>query len=170
METIEAIYSRHSSRSFTDEPVTDWEISLLLKAAQCAPVGHGEYDSLQITVITDREVLVEINEKTRFSSASSPIYNVPLLILVSAKPSALARNMHIASAACVVENMLIAAADMRLQSVFLWGFVERLKNCPELVERLGIETGRLPVCGAGIGHAVDGLERKAPHRIDVSYV
>jgi nitroreductase len=170
LETIEAIYARHSSRAFTDEPVTDWQISLLLKAAQCAPVGHGEYASMELTVVTDREVLIEINERTRFKSATSPIYNAPVLIIVSAQPSPLAKNIHIASAACVAENMLVAAADMHLQSIFLWGAIERLRDCPELVERLGINPGRIPVCAVGIGHAVDNLDRHASHRIDVNYV
>lgn len=39
METLEAIHTRRSVRSFTDEPVSDEDLQIIIKAAAAAPCG-----------------------------------------------------------------------------------------------------------------------------------
>ena len=53
MTMIETICSRKSIRSYTGENITAAELDVILKAANAAPVGMGQFDSLHLTVITN---------------------------------------------------------------------------------------------------------------------
>lgn len=46
---IETICSRKSVRSYTGENITAAELDVILKAANAAPVGMGQFDSLHLT-------------------------------------------------------------------------------------------------------------------------
>ena len=54
MNTMEAICSRKSVRSYTGENITQAELEQLLKAAYAAPVGMKAYDTLILTVVTNQ--------------------------------------------------------------------------------------------------------------------
>ena len=54
MNAMDNLFARRSIRSFTGEPLERETIDHLLKAAYAAPVGMGRYDSLHITVVTNR--------------------------------------------------------------------------------------------------------------------
>ena len=55
MDTFDNLFSRRSIRKYNGESITDSELQLILKAAYSAPVGRALFDTLNITVITDRD-------------------------------------------------------------------------------------------------------------------
>jgi nitroreductase len=59
MDAIEAIMTTRAIRRFTDEPVTDEEIAICLRAAQQAPSG-GNVQPQQYVVVTDPEVKARV--------------------------------------------------------------------------------------------------------------
>jgi nitroreductase len=59
MDAIEALMTTRAIRRFTDEPVTDDEILVCLRAAQQAPSG-GNVQPQQYVVVTDLEVKAAI--------------------------------------------------------------------------------------------------------------
>jgi nitroreductase len=59
MDAIEALMTTRAIRRFTDEPVTDDEILVCLRAAQQAPSG-GNVQPQQYVVVTDPEVKAAI--------------------------------------------------------------------------------------------------------------
>ena len=61
MNTMETLTSRRSIRSYTGEQISSEELSLLLKAANAAPVGMGQYNSVHLTVIQNGELLQKID-------------------------------------------------------------------------------------------------------------
>ena len=64
MNTMETICKRKSVRNYTGENITNEELSTILKAANASPVGMGQFDSLHLTVITNKELLNKIEKVT----------------------------------------------------------------------------------------------------------
>lgn len=156
MDFFKTIYSRQTIRDFDDgqTPLPE-DITMILRSAMAAPVGRSRYEDLHLTVITDKEWLKEMSDVVNAIQPSSrpnyPFYKAPTLILISSK---LAENPAIeyANAGCVVENMALAARALDLGSVILWSFVEHLKNSPELLAKLDLPKGAVPIIGLGIGY------------------
>ena len=70
MQTFNTICSWRSIRKYTGEPMTEKEMDGILEAAYAAPIEMGAYDSLILTVITNRELLDEIDRNgARFLNA-----------------------------------------------------------------------------------------------------
>ena len=58
---METLARRKSIRSFTGEQLSSEELSLLLKAANAAPVGMAQYDGVHLTIIQNAELLKKID-------------------------------------------------------------------------------------------------------------
>ncbi|NTU88418.1 MAG: nitroreductase [Actinobacteria bacterium] len=156
METLQAISKRHSTRDFKNDQIAGEDLDLILKAANCAPVGMGAYDSMHLTVIQNPELLAEIAGTSQGGPHSKgPFYGAPTVVLVSGKLNARFENIQFANAACIVENILIAAADLDIQSVYLWGFIPNLLTRPELLEKLALPDGFTPLSAAALGYAAE---------------
>ena len=56
MNTMETICQKKSVRNYTGENITNEELSTTLKAANASPVGMEQFDSLHLTVITNKEL------------------------------------------------------------------------------------------------------------------
>ncbi len=152
METLDAIKARHSTRNFNGKPVSDEQIVKILEAADAAPIGMGKNDTLQITVIKDPDLINEF----RNAGDRDFSYGAPVLILVSTKDDEQFASLNIANASCVIENMLIEATDLDLQSIYLWGFWHfGLPKMPELQAKLNLPEGFSPMASAAIGYADD---------------
>ena len=52
MDALTNIYSRISTRDFSNTPVAEEDIRAIMHAGMAAPVGRGLYDTLHITLIT----------------------------------------------------------------------------------------------------------------------
>ena len=84
-------------------------------------------------------------------------------------PSILSHEMECINAGIVVENMVLAATDMEIDSVILGGAPAIVSQYPDLMKRLGIPEGFSPVLGALFGYAVEEAPAKA-HTISVNRV
>ncbi|MCD7842939.1 MAG: nitroreductase family protein, partial [Lachnospiraceae bacterium] len=88
MDTLNTIFSRKSIRTYTGEPVSPEQEALILKAANAAPVGMGQYDTVHLTIIKNKELLSEIDSTAAALMKrpdSHPLYGTPELIVVSVK-------------------------------------------------------------------------------------
>ena len=68
--------------------------------------------------------------------------------------------MMLASAACVVENMHLAATGLGLGSVYL-GSIQAVNNSLEVLYRLRLRDGFWPVLALAVGEARDPAEKRA---------
>ena len=59
MNTFDNLFSRKSVRTYNGENITQEELSLILKAAYASPVGRALFDTLNVTVISNRDFLNE---------------------------------------------------------------------------------------------------------------
>lgn len=174
METMEAIARRRSVRSFEPRQVPEDVLDRILWAGMRAPVGQGCYDSLHLTVVRDRGLLVRIADASsdmvqRMTGSRKDMdFGAGTVIIVSSKPAVLP-GLEYANAACVLENMVLAATDLGVDSL-LWGAAaQAVGHDAGLRSDLGIPEGSDPILCASFGYA-DSEGSPAEHRIPATMV
>lgn len=173
METMQTMLTRKSTREFKTKQISDEDLSKILLAGAISPVARRKYAECRLTVVQSKEVLRVLGEKTAknpLHPGANPFYSAPTLIFVSTMddPS----NMNIASASCIIENMHLAATDLNLGSVLLYGMINDIKNKPDLLNIIEIPHGFTPICALAVGYPVVHLSlREAPvNQIVVNFV
>lgn len=176
MNTLEAIYSRRSIRNFNGEAITDTELAEILKAAYAAPVGRAMYDTLALTVVSDKGLLAKWEKQMADAVGNPdmhPFYGAPTVILVSSViPSPEAGNVNYSNAATLVQNMALAATELGVGACHIWGAVRALDAESELVRELKVPDGMVPCCAIALGYFDGGYELRevAENRIKTEYV
>lgn len=174
METIKTISLRKSVRSYKSKQIPEKALDMIIKSGFKAPAASGKYDSLHITVVQNPEILKQIAE-----AASDVVYQMihirknmdfgaPTLILISSTP-AMMPGIEYANAACVLENMVLAAADQEIDSIIWGGAAAAVKQNAILEERLQIPAGYKPVLCASFGYAKE-YEAPKEHTIAINKV
>ncbi|MEA4969815.1 MAG: nitroreductase family protein [Candidatus Pelethousia sp.] len=157
METMKAIAKRKSTRAFAPEKaVAKADLDAILAAGCAAPVGAGDYPSLHLTVVQNPQSLNRINKAVQaaFNIDRDVLYGAPILVLVSSSEPKVP-NIQYANVGCIMENMLLAATDLGVDSVYLWSAANVIAKIPELQKELGIPEGFTPISGAALGYAVE---------------
>lgn len=167
MNTMETICSRKSVRSYTGESITAEELSTILKAANASPVGMGQFDNLHLTVITNKELLGKIEKVTAAMFGKPemhPLYNAPMLVLVSSKePAPMMENVVYSNSAIMVHNMALAATELGVGSCYIWGAVAAASHNPEILSELKLPEGFIPCCAICLGKTEETYElREVP--------
>ncbi len=155
MNTFEAICSRKSVRNYTGEGVSSEELDKILKAADAAPIEMGQYESMHLTVITNKELLDEIDgagAKMFGKPNIHPLYGAPVFILVSTKSQAeTIGNVAYSNAAIVVQNMALQATELGIGACHIWGVVAAINSSPDIISKLNLPEGFIPCCGIILG-------------------
>ena len=113
MDAIDALMTRRSIRSFTEQPVEPTAIRTLLKAAMAAPTARG-LQPWHFVVITDRALLDAIPE---FSPNASMVKQAPLAILLCGDPSSPEYGEYwVQDCSAAMENLLLAARALNIGS------------------------------------------------------
>lgn len=176
MNTLEAIYSRKSIRNFSGASLTEDELNEILKAAYAAPVGRAMYDTLSMTVVSNKELLAKWEQHMATVTGNPdmhPFYGAPTVILVSSvmTPEQMS-NIYYSNAATVVQNMALAATELGVGACHIWGAVGVLSGNEELVKELKVPEGMAPCCAIALGHFDGAYEQReiALDRIKTEYV
>jgi len=115
--TIETIYARRSIRQYKEQPVEKEKIELLLKAAMAAPSAMN-IKPWEFVVVTDQDTLDDIRSSLMFGN-----HNAPAAIVVSGNTSffkhPMASRFWVQDCSAATENILIAAVDLGLGTVWL---------------------------------------------------
>ncbi|MCE5202509.1 MAG: nitroreductase family protein [Synergistaceae bacterium] len=161
MDAIQAMISRRSVRSYSIKPVEQEKIDVLLKAANNAP----KTGDLHITVIENRDLLSDINNKTLIAMKNSgndflvgranlpgyqPLYGAPLLLLFSVRD----KNPfgQAATASCAATNAANAATALGLGSCYVVSPISTICNDKTIKDRLNIPEAFIPTCGLITGY------------------
>jgi nitroreductase len=178
METLKALEIRKSVRNYTEQPVEQEKLERILWAGNRAPLGGA----FHMTVIRDKALLAEIDEAALTAMKNSdnefargraalpgyrPLYNAPILILLSAEEPA--RGM---SSVCnAVTAMTFAAADIGLGSCFVVSPIQVLGENGPFYARLQFPAGYKPLVGMLLGYAgEEKFGRPRPAVDNVNYV
>lgn len=174
METLEAIARRKSVRDFDpDRQVPEEALETILKAACSAPVGHGEYKALHLTVVQDADMLDTIRE-TAVNCFRDPIldiyYGAPMVIIISSNHGSVP-ELDMANAGTIAQNMMLAATDLGVDSVYIWGTVLAFRSEPDLADDVDLPDGFEPIASVAFGYSKNpGNEQQTPHTIKINRV
>ncbi len=176
MQTQDAIFARKSVRGYASVPVEEEKLDLILKAGNYAPI----FGNIHMSVITDKELLDEINEAGRQAALASGnefmiqrvsipgyklTYGAPVLIVLSA-PEGEYGDVNCALAA---ENIILSATDLGLGTCYLAGFLAAFSYKPCLLEKILLPEGHKPVCGVIAGYEggdpIPGVPRQTSDNI-----
>lgn len=159
---MEVISKRQSCRAYTGEQITKEELSVILKAANSAPVAMGKYDDVRLIVIQNSTLLSKLDTATADmigDPSLHPIYGAPTLILVVGKNVDDSMNAaYYASTACIIENMMIAATGLGLGSVYNMAASTALNLNKELCVEAKIPEGFSPLGSVVIGKPAQPLQ------------
>lgn len=172
METMKAIKTRSSVREYQDKQITDEQLKTLLIAANAAPIAMANFESMHFTVIQASGFLQRINESMlRQIDAPEgyvPTAGAPTLILVSSKDPDFAEN----NTSCVIQNILLAATDMGLGSLYLDTIVMAMRDDHGIMDELDLPIGFRPIAAAAVGYPkTELIEREINlNKISTSYI
>ena len=172
MNTFDAIKARHSSRGFTEKQISDADLEAILFAGGQAAVGGADFKSLKLYAVQDPELLKAIDESSaKLRPGSHPLYGAPTLVVLASKQSIL-EKIEFTNAGCVIQNMMVAAADLGVDSIYLWMSMFGINNDPELIRRLGFPEGFTCVGTMALGYEAKEFPKiKADEqRIEVTYI
>ncbi|MDR2160669.1 MAG: nitroreductase family protein [Desulfovibrio sp.] len=115
MDTLTAIHTRRSVRSYTPEPVSEEEIQTLLEAAMTAP-SAGNAQPWTFLVITDPGLLARTPSVNPYAGMAA---KAPLAILVCGDLTAEKYpGFWVQDCSAAIQNLLLAARSIGLGSVW----------------------------------------------------
>ena len=166
MDTLQAIHTRRSIRTYIDQPVPDELIQKLLAATMQAPSACNQ-QPWQFIVIDDRAILTKI---PTFMPNAAMVANAPLAILVCGD-----LHMHVEKSegywvldcAAAVENMLLAAHALGLGAVWC-GVYPRDKRMDDLRQLVGLPKNVIAHSLVVLGYAAEQVpaeDRYRPERV-----
>lgn len=160
MELMKAMAMRKSTRNYKSKQIDDESLNIILNAGCAAPVGRGAYDTVHLTVIQNPDLLNRIAKTTvdLFKRPNfNPLYGAPTLVVISGKPNDTFPNGEIANGACINENMALAATNIGIGSVYLWGILSAFNADKELLKALNLPDGFIPVSSIALGYPTEPL-------------
>lgn len=164
MDCLDALFGRRSIRRYTDAPVTDADLDVLLRAAMAAP-SAGNQQPWRFVVVRDAQRRKELSEATPYASM---LVDAPVALVVCGDTR---EEKHpgywVQDCSAAIENLLIAANATGLGAV--WIGAHPVEDRVENIRRIcGVPEGIVPMSMVAIGHPVEG---KPPgERFEPSYV
>jgi nitroreductase len=154
---IEPILARRSIRKYTDEPVGEDQIHMLLDAAMAAPSGKN-IKPWHFVVVTERSMLDALADSAPYWKM---LHEAPLAIIVCGAPSE-SRKYWDQDSFAATENILIAATMMGLGSVWLGCHpnddrISAVRNLTAVPEEI------VPVAVLAIGHPDEHREARTQY-------
>jgi nitroreductase len=134
METITCIHARRSIRRFTNDPIQDEDVNIILSAAFSAPSAHNLHPCEYI-VLRDRDNLVTLASKLTYGRS----LNEAACAICVVGDTNRQDNWEFINqdAAAATQNMALAAVDCGLSSVWI-GCTPSNENSHELSEVLNL--------------------------------
>ena len=163
MEFMDIIRARRSTRAYAEGQIAKEELDLIVEAGRTAPIAGADYSMSHMTVVQDTALLAEIREAGALTRKDGtkfdPTYGAPTIIFLSATgPSS--DQIEYCNVACAIENMALAATSLGLGSVYLWGFLKKLRKRPDVIARLGLPDGYAVLSAFAVGRPAKPI---APH-------
>lgn len=177
MDLMEAICSRKTCRGYLKKEVEAEKLQMVLEAAMAAPAAMGAYDRMHFTVLQDEALIERISVEAAEAVGrpdARPLYHAPVVIFVSCKKEedgSIGASSYL-NAACVVQNILLAATSLNLGSTYIRGCLQYVCSRPELLEALEIPEGMIPLSAALVGYCQEPIARRSipPDRVAVNHV
>ena len=150
---ISNIMTRTSIRSFTDEPLTDSQIEILLRAGMAAPSAVNK-QPWKFVVVKNKPLLQQIADSLPNTRLSSAVCAIVVCGDMTKTLDGVARDFWIHDCSAATENILLAAHALELGAVWAGIFpnpdrVDKLRGLIDLPET------QIPLCVIAIGHPAE---------------
>lgn len=146
---IDSIFKRRSIRKYIEKEVENEKLVLLLKAAMAAPTAANR-QPWEFIVVNNREKLNELRSTLREGQ-----YNAPVAIVVCGNMNLAFSNkdkeIWTQDCSAAIENMLIAAVELGLGSVWI-GLYPTLSKCKPVCKVLNIPDHVIPMSVVYFGY------------------
>lgn len=124
------ILVRQAVRKFKQDKIDEAAIKHMIQAFNAAPCGLNETQIMQCTVVEDQANLAKIQQKV-----GEAVYGAPLIFLIATEKD---NQFGPLDAAAAAENVMIAAADLGLGSVYSMSGGMALNEYPDTLAELGV--------------------------------
>lgn len=149
---MKEIFERRSVRKYTNEPVSDEEITQLLKAAMRAPSASNQ-QAWEFIVIRDKNILLEI---TKFHPHAQMLDGAACAIVVCGNKAYTKSDYDfwVQDCSAATQNLLLEAVYLYLGAVWLSCYPneERVKKLTKL---LNLPEDVIPLNIISIGHPAE---------------
>lgn len=156
MDTLEALKSRRSCRSFDGRPISEEELNTILEAGMYAPTGMGKQSPIMVA-ITDKETIKQLSKMNAaiMGADIDPFYGAATVIIVLADKNV---GTYLYDGSLVMGNLMNAAEAIGVQSCWIHRAKEEFesKEGKAMLKKWGIDGDY-----EGIGHCVLGYGEKA---------
>ncbi len=134
MNTLEALFTRKSIRRFSDKPIDDETLRLILRAGMSGPCCVNARD-WSFIVVRNKETLAKMAEAN--GRPAAPLLSAAAAVLICGdldKAFPPAQEYWVIDGAIAAQNMTLAAHELGLGSVWLgtWPQMDRVKKQAEL--------------------------------------
>ena len=173
METREAILNRYACRQYSKEQITEEQLKALIEAANAAPVGMGDYSGYELVVVQDEKIRKAIDEGTAHAMpvmGDHPTYEAPTLMFICIKPNEQFEMIPYCGASCIAENIMVQATALGLASVYIMAVPTVMQGKTELLEKLNMSEGFIPVVLVSVGKAKNKTDVRKADRLKVSVI
>lgn len=163
---VNTIFKRRSIRNYTDQEVEKEKLILLLKAAMAAPTAANR-QPWEFIVVNDKERLNELRGTLRAGQ-----YNAPVAIVVCGNMKLAFSNQDkeiwTQDCSAAIENMLIAAVELGLGSVWI-GLYPTPSKCAPVSKVLNIPEHVIPMSVVYFGYPGEFKEPRTQYNEERIY-
>ena len=156
-ETLQVIRERRSCKSYKPDMIPEEVIQTIAEAGTWAPSGMGRQSAI-IVAITNKELRDRLSRMNAqiMGADMDPFYGAPVVLVVLADKKV---PTHVYDGTLVMENLLLAAADLGIGSCWIHRAKEEFESAEgkEILKALGIEGDY-----EGIGHCILGYPAAEP--------
>ena len=167
MDVIECIKTRKSTKQFSDKPLSDADIQIIVDAARHAPSGMNK-QSWHFVVVSNKPWLEKMNKKLadylHRGENYMCYYGAPVLVIVSANPEFPTSE---ADCACAIENMYLAANSLGIGACWINQLGK--SNCEHIRAELteaGVPEKDMVYGCCALGYPPEGYHRETVKRVD----
>ncbi len=148
MDFLEIVHTRRSIRKFTEEKVSEQDISTMLHAAMVSPTAANS-QSWRFIVIDDRAIL---DDMPKLSPYTTPAVGAPLAILVCGDTTAgRVPQYWPQDGAAAIQTMMLTARSLGLGTVWC-GLYPNEEREQAFIKAFGLPGHILPLGLVVIGH------------------
>lgn len=152
-EVLKAIETRRSIRGYKPEQISDEALEAVLRAGTYAPTSRG-MQSPYIVAVQKKELCDELRRMNAqiMGVTTDPYYGAPTIVLVFV-PEDHANGAY--DAACVLENMMLAAHSIGLASCWIHRETEMFatERGREIMRKMGLPEGLKGIGSLALGYA-----------------
>ena len=164
-EVLNNLKTRRSIRKYTDEPVTDEQISQIIEAGLYAASGMGKQAPI-ILAVTDRKIrdeLAEMNAAVMHRKGTDPFYGAPYVLVVLADKSI---PTGVYDGSLTMGNMMLAAHELGLGTCWIHRAKEVFSSerGKEILKQAGVEGDYEGVGNLILGHPDGSVQPAAAPR------